>query len=81
MNSSKKLKIYLALGLCFIVIIGFWIYSFKLNLTQGLKTESAKNGQGLADLKNSIIEAFKKHPLVLDSNAAPTEQTNNPLNQ
>jgi len=72
MSLNKNIKIYLSLGLCFIIILALWFYSFKLNLTYGLKNNQVKNGLSLKNLRDEVKNILRNSPLVKGENNWPT---------
>jgi len=45
------------------VILGFWYYSLKINLKNGLNTENNRSGFTLSELKQEISDILSKSPL------------------
>lgn len=76
MDSKNKTKIYILLVVCLIIILGFWFYSFKLNVAR-LGSTDEPTANGLNELKNSLFDAFKQNPL----NESEPENQNKPLEE
>lgn len=75
--SNKNTKYYAIITACSIIIIGFWLYSLKLNLSQPVDSTDSENDEtDLTDLKNTLFDAFRTHPL-----QAPEPTTEEQLNQ
>ncbi|HPA25686.1 MAG TPA: hypothetical protein PLK76_02935 [bacterium] len=75
MDKNNKTKIYILLGLCLLIILGFWLYSLKLNLSS-LNNNATNKGIGAKSLINTIVDIFKAHPLT-----EPEEKVTTPVEE
>ena len=73
---KTNLKIYLIFTLIVLVILGFWYYSLKINLENGLSTENSRSGFTLSELKQEIADILSKSPLTTNKQQ-PTVNSNN----
>ncbi len=62
-KSKQNIQIYIIFALIILVILGFWYYSLKINLKNGLNTENNRSGFTLSELKQEISDILSKSPL------------------
>ncbi|MBU4360507.1 hypothetical protein L6278_00760 [Candidatus Parcubacteria bacterium] len=72
-KKNYNTKIYIIFFLIIIVILGFWYYSLKINLQNGLSAENNRSGFTLSELKQEISDIIAKSPL----NKKPETENNN----
>ncbi len=60
---SKHQKFYLLFGLCILIILGFWIYSLKVNIQNISNGSGKKSGLTFSELKQEITAIINKSSL------------------